>query len=125
MAQKPGMAVKIAIGKPKPGADLGSPSDFGASPSRSPRAAPYASESPDDALDTGDGSTDNTASGEVTITLSQEQATALADVLQQIQDGLGSQDQDQGDDYDTGGMDDTGAELPPAGPMRGRGGYGS
>ena len=42
MAQKPGLAVSIAVGKPKPrlGADLGAPSGFGAPPKRAPSAAP-------------------------------------------------------------------------------------
>ncbi|MBV8831637.1 MAG: hypothetical protein JO108_20705 [Acidobacteriaceae bacterium] len=63
MAQRPGLAVKIAVRKPKPGPDLGSPSDFGRPGSRS---------LPSSALPTrndvhGDGNDDSLATAAATV----------------------------------------------------------
>ena len=126
---KRGLAVSVAIGKPKPGENLDSPSDLGAPPpsKRMPTAAPAMNgdgepelggdEDEDQQLPSG-----QEGGGDVTLSLSQEQASALQDVLQQIQDALGSPDDGMGPDQGQ-------PQLPlgrPAGPMGPpRGGYGS
>jgi hypothetical protein len=152
MAQKPGLAVKIAVGRTKPGADLGSPSDFGAPakpPMRSRATPPPPTAAPDlDPDQDGDIDSSPSIAPEAVNYHDDEQRCELCQyfgdsgdcaVLKMPVQAAGgcnafsaTQDQDTGDMSDTD-QDDDGTSLAPAGgsmPPRGgsmppRGGYGS
>ena len=149
MANRPGMAVKIAIGRPKPGSnlgsDLGSPSDFG-TPNRTPTPGRRTTPADDD-LDADQdqltGATpavppeavhyhDEEQRCELCQHFGQDGQCAVLQMPVQAEGGcnaFSAQDADQHEDQDMDAddLDDAsgGAPLPTAGPTRSRGGYGS
>jgi|ERR1035441_1351402 hypothetical protein len=98
----------MKFGSKGPAPDLGTPSDLGGAAS----APPFDPDSDQD-------QDQDASGGGITLTLTHEQATALSGLLDQLQSQLGDTDDDSAD---------MGADAPAmasAGPMRGRGGYGS
>jgi hypothetical protein len=99
--RKPGLAVAIAIGKPKRSSDLASPAGFGAPPSKGLRRGMPPEEEDNADSDYAEESTDlddSAEAGDVTLTLTREQAAVLTDVLGQLQEQMQGPDVSATDD---------------------------